>query len=115
MRTISFKVAGVTFENRQETISLLTGKEPVRMVAEPENPFDGNAIAIIVSRGGEIAHVGYVPRNLAAEFAPWLEGESIDGRIAEVTGGFEKLDGSRASFGLTVVFELPDNVDAAKF
>ena len=102
------KVAGVTFEGRQGIISMLTGKEPVKIVPEPDNQYDPNALAVWVNRGGELARVGYVPRDLAATFAPLLEGEGILGKIFEITGGFEKWDGSRASYGLIVEFEIPD-------
>lgn len=115
MRTLTFKIAGVTFEGRQEIISLLTGKEAVRMLPEPENAYDKNAIAIEVSRGGEISKIGYVPRELAKEFAPALEGEPLTGEIFEITGGFEKWDGSRASYGMLVTFEIPDAVNEENF
>lgn len=108
-RTILVKVAGVTFEGRQGIISMLTGKEAVRIVAEPENKFDKNALAVHVSRGGEVQHIGYVPRDLAETFAPLLDGEAVIGKIFEINGGFEKWDGSRASYGVIVEFEIPDD------
>lgn len=111
MRTFSFKVAGVTYEGRQALIAQLTGDEPVRAVPEPSNPYDPNAIAIHIAHDGAIFHCGYMPRDKAKEYAPLLEGENIDGRIREITGGFEMYDGSTAARGLIVEFELPDPVD----
>lgn len=108
-RLILLKVTGVTFDGRQGIISMLTGREPVKIVAEPDNKFDKNALAIHVSRGGEVSHIGYVPRDLAATFAPLLGGEDVIGRIFEINGGFEKWDGSRASYGVIVEFEIPDD------
>lgn len=107
-RSIFVKVAGVTYEGRQEVIASLAGYEPVKVVPEPENRYDPNALAIHVSVGGEVRHIGYVPRDLAATFAPLLEGEAVMGRVAEITGGFEKWDGSRASYGVIVQFEVPE-------
>jgi len=107
-RLVMVKVAGVTFEGRQELISLLTGNEAVKIVAEPKNKFDQNALAVHVSRGGEILHIGYIPRDLAAQFAPLLQEEDVIGRIFKITGGFDKWDGSRASYGVIVEFEIPD-------
>lgn len=57
-RSILVKVAGVTFEGRQGIISMLSGKEPVRIVAEPDNKFDKNALAVHVSRGGSVEQIG---------------------------------------------------------
>lgn len=108
-RLIMVKVAGVTFEGRQEIISQLTGKEAVKIVPEPDNEFDPNALAVHVAYALEVRHIGYVPRDMAAVFAPLLEGEDVIGKIFEITGGFEKWDGKRASFGVIVEFEIPDN------
>lgn len=107
-RSILVKVAGVTFEGRQGIISMLSGKEPVRIVAEPDNKFDKNALAVHVSRGGSVEHIGYIPRDLAETFAPLLDGESVIGKIFEINGGFEKWNGERASYGVIVEFEIPD-------
>jgi single-stranded-DNA-specific exonuclease len=104
---ILIKVAGVTFEGRQEMIALLRGGEPVRIVPEPTNPYDPNALRVEVASKGEILHVGYIPRDKAAEYALLLEGENTIGRVYEVNGGFVKWDGSHASYGLIVQFDIP--------
>lgn len=107
-RTIMTKVAGVTYNGRQEIISQLTGKEAVKIVPEPDNPYDANALAIHVAYALEMRHLGYIPKELAQMFAPLLEGEDVIGRIFEITGGFQKWDGTRASYGVIVEFEIPD-------
>lgn len=107
MKELNFRVAGVTFEGRQEVISKLDGGEACLLKPEPQNPFDPNAIAVYVARTPDVEHVGYVPREVAAEIAPHLEGESLLGRVSQVTGGFVKFDGSQASFGLRVLVEIP--------
>lgn len=112
MRTLSLKVAGVTFENRQEIIAQLSGGESVQFRPEPENAFDRNAIAIYVAGDGinSAKHIGYVPRVLASEIAPYMEGENFYGQVKTVTGGFEKSGGEYASFGVIVTVLLPDDV-----
>ena len=108
-RTVISKVAGVTYENRQEIIQCLTGSEPCRIVPEPTNPYDSNALAVHVAMAdGTVAHVGYIPRDLAAIIAPHLEGEAVMCRLTEITGGFEKGDGTIASLGLLIEVEYPD-------
>lgn len=107
-RFIMVKVAGVKFGGRQEIISQLTGKEAVKIVPEPDNPYDKNALAVHVAYALEVRHIGYVPSDMTKVFAPLLEGKDVIGRIFEITGGFEKWDGSRASYGVIVEFEIPD-------
>jgi hypothetical protein len=109
-RTIVTKVAGVTFEGRQDVIARLRGNEPCRIVPEPNNPHDPNALAVHVAvEPGEVKHVGFVPRELAAQVAPHLEGEAIMVRLLEITGGFETRYGETAAYGLRIAIELPDD------
>lgn len=108
MRTLHIKVAGVSFEGRQAYLAQLTGNEPVRLVPEPKNPFDSNAIAVHVALGGKVMHCGYIPREMAAQIAPLMEGESFDCAIEAVTGGFRLSDGEIAGYGLRLIVQLPD-------
>ena len=110
-----FKVRGVTFEGRQEIIAKLAGSEPARIVPEPTNPYDPNALAIHVATAEGVKHIGYVPKENAAELAPFLEGEPLTGQIVAITGGFVKWDGSVASYGVKVSFDLPDDTNPADF
>lgn len=106
------KVAGVTFEGRQEIIQRITKDMPCRLEPEPTNPFDENAIAVKVATApGVVEHIGYVPKNLAAFVAPHLQGESIMVRIAEITGGFMKWSGELASLGVLIAIDLPDQAE----
>lgn len=108
MRTLSCRVAGVTFEGRQVYLARLKGDEPVRLIPEPDNPYDGNAIAVHIANGGEILHCGYVPKELAAQIAPLMEGESFDCKIEAITGGFETRYGDTAPYGLRLSVQIPD-------
>ena len=107
-RTLNTKVAGVTFEGRQAYIAKLSGGEPCRIVPEPDNKYDPNALAVHVSHNGTIYHVGYIPKELAAEIAPHLDGEAIICSIAGITGGFQLGDTEDyAAYGLLIRIELP--------
>lgn len=106
-RILITKVTGVTFEGRQEIIKRLVGNEPCKIVAEPSNRYDPNALAVLVAYDGQVHHVGYVPREIAAEIAPHLEGEDTLAQLVEVNGGFEQSDGSIASYGLRIKIEVP--------
>jgi len=87
----------------------------VRIVAEPDNPFDKNALAIYVAIEGEVCQIGYVPKENAAALAPFLEGEPLTGHIVAITGGFVKSDNTVASLGVDVVFALPEETNPADF
>ena len=106
-RILNTRVAGVTFEGRQALIAQLSTSDPCRIVPEPTNAYDKNALAVHVAHNGEVWHIGFVPRDIAAEIAPYLEGETVMCRIAEITGGFETRDGDTAALGVRLVIEIP--------
>jgi len=111
VRRILTKVAGVTFYNRQSVLAEAKTGQCVLFRPEPENPFDANAIAVWLAQDvGGAKNIGYLPRDMAAEIAPAIEGESLLGRVFEITGGFEKRDGSIANYGVIVEVEIPDDV-----
>jgi len=114
-RTIVCRVAGVTFDGRQEIISQLKGNEPCRISPEPSNKFDPNALAVHVAMAdGKVEHVGFVPRDLAAQIAPFLEGEAVMCKLLEIVGGFETHDGEIAALGLRIRIEIPDDLPVLK-
>lgn len=112
MKNVVFTVRGVSFENRQEIIAKLSGDEFIKIIPEPTNAFDANALAVHVAFEGKTYHIGYVPKEHAAEIAPQLDGESVSGQVARITGGFVKPDGELASRGVVVLVELPDAAPA---
>jgi hypothetical protein len=132
----NIRVAGVTYENRQSHLAKLTGNEPVRLIPEPTNEYDPNAIAVHIAvkedhlvemiENGEITdtvhndalqtvvrHCGYIPRELAKDIAPFLDGESLDCSIEQVIGGFLLENGDIATYGLRLLVVLPEADDHA--
>jgi len=79
------KLAGVTFEGRQETIARLVTDTPLRLERQPENEFDVNACALFDPFGEQ---VGFFNRRLAMALAPYVDaGVEYDIVVADVTGG----------------------------
>lgn len=79
-RTHTFSAAGVTFEGRQKLIKkiiktcLETGKfKPTKLVPEPSNKFDANAIMIFIGN----RMVGYVPSNINKELQALIDLDAI--------------------------------------
>ncbi|MGQ9630589.1 MAG: single-stranded-DNA-specific exonuclease RecJ [bacterium] len=92
--TIRTKIAGVTFENRQKSISELREGERLRLVRE-DNPRDPNAIRVENDRRD---HLGYIKRELALKLAPQIDsGVKYEAWVTEVTGGGEKNWGANIS------------------
>lgn len=120
MKHLIVRVAGVTYpnadgESRQDILRMLTGKEPVQIRPEPTNPYDANALAVYVAvpcqgdASTVVKHVGYIPRQMAAEIAPQLDGDHLVCTIRSVTGGFDlwREDG-QANYGLLLDVDIPD-------
>lgn len=110
MSKFYFVVRGVTFENRQATIAKINAGDKVRIMPEPSNPFDAQAHSVNVAFDGAVRHIGYVPKELVAQVAEFFDGEEFDGVIDKITGGFAKRDGTTASLGVVVMFEIPDDL-----
>ena len=64
---LTFRIAGVTFEGRQDAVSSLLPGEGVRLVREPDNPADPAAVRVETLAG---ARLGYVPRDRTGEVCP---------------------------------------------
>lgn len=105
---ITCRVSGVTFEGRQAIIARLHGQEPCRIEPEPDNPYDHNALKVMVATDEGPRHVGYIPRDLAAQIAPHLEGEPLMITFNRVSGGFDMWDGSQANLGMVLTIALPE-------
>lgn len=106
---ITCRVSGVSFEGRQALIATLQGNEPCRLEPEPTNPYDPNAIKVVVVTAIGPRHVGYVPRELAAQLAPRLEEEAYMVTFNRVTGGFKTWDGMTANLGMVLIIQLPQD------
>ena len=82
------KLAGVTFDDRQETIAQLAAGEPLDLRRDHANPYDANAVAVWSLRQNR--QLGFLNRDLAAEIAGALDaGAGYFVELADVTGGEE--------------------------
>ncbi len=79
------KLAGVTFEDRQDVVARLAPGVALRLQRQPDNPHDANATALFDPLGDQ---VGFFNRRLAAELAPALDaGLELDVEVTGMTGG----------------------------
>lgn len=79
------KIAGVTFEGRQKIVGNLAVGQRLKLVREPNNPYDPNAIAI---KTEDSQHLGYINKKLASAIAPEMDsGVKFRASVSSVTGG----------------------------
>ena len=91
------KVAGVTFEGRQELIPQIRAGQSLRLVREPANPHDPHAIAVCTEDGRQL---GYLSARLAGRLAPSVDaGTRYTVTASQVTGGGDR------SYGLNVFIQ----------
>ena len=78
------KIAGVSFEGRQDIIAGLRADAALELRREPDNPHDPNAIAVHYGN----LQLGFFNKKLAAHLAPLIDaGARYRARVASLTGG----------------------------
>lgn len=84
------KVAGVTFENRQQYVRQCKDGQSLDLIRDKFNPYDKNAIAVYAGNN----QVGFISQDIAKELAPKMDnGKKYDCSVQSVTGGSEKIYG----------------------
>lgn len=84
------KVVGVSKRNdnggsRQQLLSMCTVGDTVRLVPQPDNPYDPKAVAVIHPAVGQL---GYLGSDTARDLWKWLQSNRpIVGSISALTGG----------------------------
>lgn len=85
------KIAGVTYNNRQEYLSNCNRGDKLTLVRFPNNPYDRNAIGIFYNN----LQLGFIKKELAEKLAPYMDqGQNITCTIVEITGGNGYLYGA---------------------
>ncbi len=94
------KVAGVTFEGRQESVRTLAPGEPLVVRREPDNPHDPHAVKVVTGRGVQI---GYLSARVASRLAPSMDtGTRYTATVSQITGGGER------SYGVNIYVQRQD-------
>src|SRR5437870_2054982 len=85
------KVAGVTFEGRQETVQALRPGDALMLRREPDNPHDPHAVKVVTASGTQI---GYLSARVASRLAPSIDsGTRYAAAVSQITGGGERSYG----------------------
>ena len=102
-RSIETRVVGVSFENRQAVVALLTEREQVFLIREPDNAFDPNAVKVT---RWDRQQVGYLNRELAKILAPRMDryGRPVKAKVSRLIEG----QFANSSLGVLIKFYLPE-------
>ncbi len=97
---IKTKLAGVTYDNRQDSISRCHDCDTLELIREPDNPYDSNAIRVMDAG----RTLGYIPAAQAATLAPYMDaGEEIANCF------IDRITGGDLNLGVNITILLKDN------
>lgn len=78
------KLAGVTYDHRQDFIKLLKVGQLLKIRRKPDNPYDANAIAVYDNRYRQL---GFLPRNVASQLAWKIDhGANVSVHVTNING-----------------------------
>lgn len=67
------RLAGISYENRQNLLEKMTGKEKIELKREKENKHDENAIAVYATIKNKKQKIGYIPSVLTSKMAKIID------------------------------------------
>ena len=108
-RRITARVAGVTFEGRQELLKKVNSDTPIKLERDRRNEFDFYAVKVMALLGDKWEHVGFLPKAMSKKMAKSLDdGLTLTAGVEKVKGGYEIGDGEKSmelNYGLDIFVE----------
>ncbi len=109
-RRIIARVAGVTFEGRQELLGKVTEKTEIKLERDRRNEYDFNAVKVLALLDGAWAHVGFLPAAMSKNVAKSLDDDQeLKAGVHKLKGGFtigNPEEGTEvANYGLDIFVE----------
>lgn len=104
-RRLIARVAGVTFEGRQELLSQIDRDTPIILERDRRNPHDFHAVKVMAGVSRSWEHVGFLPRAMARLVSKSLDqGVSLSASVHRRTGGMvNELSGETLNYGLEIL------------
>lgn len=106
--TLSTRVAGTSFDNRQNVLELMAKYNPadvsVKLVRDRSNAFDSNAVAVTAAIKGKVsAVIGYLPKAVAAVVAVLMDkGLAVLSDTLSIVGGYA----DRENYGARIIVKI---------
>jgi single-stranded-DNA-specific exonuclease len=105
MRT---RVAGVTFEGRQEIIKQCKVGDRIWLEPEPDNQYDPNAVKVMVETSLMQEVIGYIPRRESERVSYYAEDKFYKDGLYP-TGTIIEIHGGEGMYvGVTIEFDMPE-------
>lgn len=104
-RTIVARIAGVTFDGRQDVLECIELSTPTRLERDRRNKFDFHAVAVMVNLTGDIwSHAGFIPSTMSKLISRSLDnGVQLDASVHKRTGGMVNEEtGNKLHYGLEI-------------
>lgn len=105
---LSTRVVGTSFDNRQDVLGLIAKYNPaqvsVKLVRNPSNAFDNNAVAVTVAVKGAVrAVIGYLPKAVAGVISALMD-KSIEviSDTLSIFGGYT----DRENYGARIIIKI---------
>ena len=105
---LSTRVAGTSFDNRQNVLELIAKYNPadvtVELVRDRSNAFDSNAVAVTAAIKGKVsAVIGYLPKAVAAVVAVLMDkGIAVLSDTLSIVGGCA----DRENYGARIIVKI---------
>ena len=105
---LSTRVAGTSFDNRQNVLELIAKYNPadvsVELVRDRSNAFDSNAVAVTAAIKGKVsAVIGYLPKAVAAVVAVLMDkGIAVLSDTLSIVGGYA----DRENYGARIIVKI---------
>lgn len=105
---ISTRVAGTSFDNRQDVLRLIAKYNPaqvsLKLVRNRSNAFDSNAVAVTVFVKNKVrAVIGYLPKSVAGVISALMDkGIEIISDTLSIFGGYTE----RENYGARIIIKL---------
>lgn len=92
--TMTCRVSGVTYQNRQQLLRFISGRSPeeltVYLQRDRANTHDRYAVAVVVGISGiGYAHIGYLPQGISQSMAAVIDKRiKPKATLTQITGGY---------------------------
>jgi len=103
-REIIARVAGVSFEGRQDLLKKLKKTTPIKVLRDRKNKHDFYAVKVMAKLKGKWEHIGFLPRKMAFSVSKNMDkGVSYTAKVHRISGGgTSEYTGEELFFGLDI-------------
>ena len=108
-REVLARVAGVTFEGRQDHLAVMGPGTGVKLERDRRNPYDFNAVKVLAHLGSDWVHVGFIPSTMSKLVSKSLDnGVKLSAAVHRLSGGMvDAQTGNNLNFGLEIKITPP--------